>query len=122
MPAGLRNIFMLFIKGKNKGMKTVDHEVYKPQGEHGPHRTEKDPAAAPSFIQIGHHVSYPGKHCKEHEYKIENAVQIQYGKETGYIVMLVEKTPGYIHYKVTVRRHEKMVVADNCHLPWLLIS
>jgi hypothetical protein len=63
---------MSIIKRKNERVKTVDHQIYKSEQKHSPHRKEQDFTPPPFFVQVCDYISYPREHGQEHEYKIED--------------------------------------------------
>lgn len=72
-----------------------------------------DSAFRTSFIQVSYDRTYPCKHCKQHEEKIQYAVKVQEGEEKICPVLFIKKAPGNVCNKVKVCRYKKSAVAGN---------
>ena len=103
-------------------METVDHQIHNPKEEHGPHNTQENLALMSFYVQIRNDVTHPCKHCRKHEQKIHQTINIQEGKEGIYLVMIVQKSPSYVRNEVKACCYKKLAVAYNCMLFRVLIS
>lgn len=95
-------IFMIRIKGKNEGVKIVYDQIDKSDGENAPYNMKLDSAFRTSFIQVSYDRTYPCKHCKQHEEKIQHAVKVQEGEGKICPVLFIKKTPANVCNKVKV--------------------
>ncbi len=107
-----RNVFMIFIKGKDKIMKAVEHQTYDAKHECRPGSQCKYPAAATSPVKICHYETRPCQHSQNHKDEISDRIDIYNCKHLRFVVISVKNAPSYLSKIEQVRCMQKMAVAD----------
>ena len=103
-------------------MEAVDHKIQNAKYEHRPYRIQKSLTAQITLVQISNYITYPGKRCKEHENEIKNRIRIDKRMKHRDLVMLIQKSPGYICYKIACHRNEEMPVEKCFFKPFFISS